>query len=126
MHKKHIEVKNWKDVGSGLEVFLCRTPLDSEAVDIFPDFLAVSLTYGQPMIRNDVMSGIQVHVPLTSEFLGKEDYFTSMVLALWKRGYIVVQSIIQTKDFPLVQRSITDPALLLQIEEHRKHIENPL
>lgn len=69
---------------------------------------------------------MQVHVPLTSQWLGKEDYFTNITNALWKRGYVVVQSIIQTKDFPLVQRSITDPDLLLQINEHSKHIENSL
>lgn len=126
LHKKQIELKRWKDVGSGVELFLCRTALDTEPLDTMAEFLAVCMTHGQLMIRNNILQWVQVHVPLTSQFLGKEDYFTQIVLALWQRGYIVVQSIIQTKEFPLIQWSITDPALLLQINEHSKHIENSL
>ena len=67
---------------------------------------------GQLMIRDDLIYGIQLHVPLTSEFMGKEDYFTGLVKALWAKRYIIAQTIMNAKDYPFVQRSITDPALL--------------
>lgn len=66
---------------------------------------------------------MQVHIPLTADFLGKEDYFTNMVTDLWEKGYVVVESLIQTKDFPLTQRSITDPAILETLVSSSKPVE---
>ena len=119
-HKKKITIKNRKDVGSGLEVFYCRERLEGLVSD---EFFAICEKYGSILIRHDVIDGMQVHIPLTGEFMGKEDMFTDMVQALWEKSYIVVQTIIQTKEFPLIQRSITDPTLVETIVSRLKGVE---
>lgn len=112
-HKKQMGKKQWKDIGSRQIVFLCR-----EKEDLRSDheaFFVLCSQEWQLMIRDGVIQGMQVHIPLTGERMGKEENYAQMVRDLWNQHYIVVQTIIQTKDFPLIQWSITDPALLQQI-----------
>lgn len=134
-HKKNFHVRNWKDVGSGMEVFLCREKLEDLNLGklnetysdwdfymfAFAPFLEMCRQHGQLMIRDNVIHGMQVHVPLTGELMGKEDIYTKIVHAFWAKGYVIVQTIMQTKDFPLIQWSITDPTLLAYLV---KNIEN--
>lgn len=120
-HKKTIQSKHWKDIGSGQEVFLCRKKIEDKDLEHIRE---ICVKYGQLMLRGDAIHGIQVHVPLTSDYLGKEDYFTGLVNELRGQGYVIVQSIVQTKDYPLVQWSITDPALLQTLVSMMKEIEN--
>ncbi len=87
--------------------------------------LDLCIRYGEVLVRDDVVTGIQVHIPLTGAFLGKEGYFSDMVADLWKEGFVVVQSVIQTKNFPLIQWSITDPTLLETLVSSLKQVEKP-
>lgn len=121
-HKKNIVTKRWKDIGSGVEIFLCRQKKEDT---ISPEMLDLCIRYGEVLVRDDVVTGIQVHIPLTGEFLGKEGYFSDMVADLWKEGFVVVQSVIQTKNFPLIQWSITDPTLLETLVSSLKQVEKP-
>lgn len=121
-HKKHVQSKNWKDIWSGQEIFVCRDEIqwdDDEMVTL----VDLCNKFGQLIVRDNVIYGLQVHIPLTSEFLGKEDYFTEIVDAWWQKKYLIVQTILQTKDYPLVQWSITDPGLLVSIVAMMKKIE---
>lgn len=119
-HKKKIVTKRWKDIGSGVEIFLCRQKKEDI---ISPEMIDICQKYGEILIRDEIITGMQVHIPLTGEFLGKESYFTDMVSALWNQWYVVVQSIIQTKNFPLIQWSITDPTLLETLVSSLKQVE---
>lgn len=76
-------MKRWKDIGSGVEVFLCRKK--EKAKIMSAEMLEIVATYGEFLVRNGVVSGIKAHIPLTSKFLGKEDYFTDMVAILRKK-----------------------------------------
>ncbi|MBP6910933.1 hypothetical protein KBC03_05080 [Patescibacteria group bacterium] len=105
-----------------MEVFLCRRKMTKE--ELPAQFLTICNTYGQLMIRDEAIYGMQVHVPLTAERMGTENEYSQIVQDLRQAGYIVVQSLIQTKDFPLIQWSITDPTLLAMIVEEVKQIEN--
>lgn len=120
-HKKAIRLKNWKDVGAWVDVFICREKI---TLDDLQDVAKLCVEHWQLMIRDEVIYGIQLHVPLTSAFLGKEDYFTELVNALWTKRYIIAQTIMHAKEYPFVQRSITDPALLDILVPHMKQIEN--
>lgn len=121
-HKKQIIKKNWKDVWSGVEIFMCR-PKDFPLERYPLNFFNYAVDHGKLLIRNDEIAGCQVSIPMTGTFMWKEQEFTTMVTDLWAQWYIVNQSLIQTKDFPLIQWSITDPRLLETIVGHFKEIE---
>lgn len=120
-HKKNVHIKNWKDIGSGVDVFICREKISLEDLQ---DVANICQKFGQLMVRDEIIYGIQLHVPLTSDYLGKEDYFTQLVHDLWVKRYIIVQTIMDAKEYPFVQWSITDPALLEVLIPFMKGIEN--
>ncbi len=119
LHKKQIAQRNWKEIWAGMEIFLCRDKEMPE--ELQNELLGITSDYAKPLLRGEIIQWFQVHVPLTGEFLGKEEEFTKIVSDFRSRGYVIVQSIIQTKDFPLIQWSITDPSL---VELLAKQIEN--
>lgn len=119
-HKKKIITKRWKDIGSWVEIFLCRQKNN----DIFsPEVKELLTNHTQLLIRDGAVHAAQMHVPLTGEYMGKEEYFTRIVSDIRNQWYVVVQSIVQTKDFPLIQRSITDPTLLETLVSFLKDVE---
>lgn len=119
-HKKNIVVKCWKDIGSGIEIFRCRQH-DENIVS--SELIALCKEYGTLLIRNGVVDGLQVHIPLTGKFIWQEDYFNDIVSTLWQKGYVIVQTVIQTREFPLIQWSITDPTILETLVSHLKDVE---
>ena|GEM_PF-5814806 len=121
-HKKQFGKKNRKEVGSGVELFLCREKI--HLADAAQEFLSLCAAYGQLMVRDEMIAGMQVHIPLTGERMAKEHEYTAIVHELRKMGYVVVQSIVQTKEYPLVQRSITDPTLVASLIADSNAIEN--
>ena len=109
-HKKEFSIKNWKDVWSGMSIFLCREVIS--IADEIPSFFPLCKEFGQFIIRDDIIHSVQVHIPLTGERMWKEDEYAHVVSELWKLGYIIVQTLIQTKEYPQIQWSITDPVLI--------------